>query len=177
MVVKILAGLVIVVTLVLLLAALKPNTFRVECSVAVAAPPQRVLRLLDDFHAWPAWAPQDRDDSTMQRTYRGAASGAGAVSDWTSRGSAGAGRMTITDRSPSEVVADVTWTRPFRAHNVNTFRLASSGSGPGATQVTWTLEGTNLYMMKVMEVFVGVNGLMGKHLDAGLASLKQAAER
>jgi hypothetical protein len=31
-------------------------------------------------------------------------------------------------------------------------------------------------MMKVMEVFVGVDGLMGKHFDAGLKNLKAAAE-
>lgn len=32
-------------------------------------------------------------------------------------------------------------------------------------------------MMKIMEVFVGVNGLMGKHFDTGLENLKAAAEQ
>jgi hypothetical protein len=43
--------------------------------------------------------------------------------------------------------------------------------------MTWVAAGTNLYMMKVMEVFVGVNGLMGEHFEAGLENLKKAAER
>jgi hypothetical protein len=32
-------------------------------------------------------------------------------------------------------------------------------------------------MMKIMEVFVGINGFMGKHFDNGLKNLKAAAEQ
>jgi hypothetical protein len=131
--------------------------------------------LIADFHNWPQWAPQDREDPTMQRTYRGAASGLGAVSEWTSKGSAGAGEMTITAATASskiDVVVD--WKRPFKVRNAHSFTLTPAGSG---TQLTWSAEGTNLYIMKVMEVFVGVNGLMGKHFEAGLVNLKKIAEQ
>jgi hypothetical protein len=32
-------------------------------------------------------------------------------------------------------------------------------------------------MMKVMEVFVGVNGLLGKHFEDGLGDLKKIEEQ
>jgi uncharacterized protein YndB with AHSA1/START domain len=175
MVAKILLGVLIVVAAVLVFAATKPSTFHIAKSVIVQAPPEKVYALIADFHNWPQWAPQDREDATMQRTYSGAANGPGAVSDWTSKGSAGAGRMTITAATPpSRVDVAVDWKRPFQLRNTHQFTLTPVASG---TQVTWTAEGTNLYVMKVMEVFVGVNGLMGKHFQTGLGNLKKTAEQ
>lgn len=174
MVLKVLLGILIVAAAVLMFAAAKPSQFRIEKSVIVQAPPEKVYALVADFHNWPQWAPQDREDSTMLRTFSGRASGAGSVSDWTSKGSAGAGRMTMTAAAvPSRIDIAVDWKRPFRTQNLHHFRLTPVSGG---TQVTWIAEGANLYMMKVIEVFVGVNGLMGKHFETGLANLKSAAE-
>jgi uncharacterized protein YndB with AHSA1/START domain len=174
MILRILLVLVIVVVAVLFFAATKPSTFHVQKSVTIQAPPEKVFSLIADFHHWPQWAPQDREDSTMRRSYSGAASGTGAVSDWTSRGSAGAGRMTMTLAVPSSKVdVAVDWQKPFKVRNTHEFTLTPVGSG---TEVRWTAEGTNLYLMKVMEVFVGVDGLMGKHFVAGLGNLKRVAE-
>jgi uncharacterized protein YndB with AHSA1/START domain len=174
MILRILVVMVVAIAAVLFFAATKPSTFHIEKSVTISAPPERVYALIADFHNRPAWAPQDRGDSSMQRTYSGAASGSGAVSDWTSRGNAGAGRMTMTLAQPgSKVDVAVDWQKPFRVRNTHGFTLTPSDAG---TEVAWTAEGTNLYMMKVMEVFVGVNGLMGKHFEAGLGNLKRVAE-
>ena len=49
------------------------------------------------------------------------------------------------------------------------------GSGP-ATKVTWTMQGSNLYVMKVMSIFVNMDRVMGKHFQSGLNHLKKAAE-
>jgi len=73
MLLKILLGVIVAVAAVLLFAATKPSTFHVSRSVTIAAPPEKVYALVADFHNWPRWAPQDRDDTTMQRTYSGAA--------------------------------------------------------------------------------------------------------
>jgi uncharacterized protein YndB with AHSA1/START domain len=175
MVLKLLLGVMLVVAAVLVVAATKPATFNIEKSVMIQAPPGKVFALVEDFHNWPEWAAQDREDATMQRTYGGAASGLGAVSDWTSKGSAGAGRMTITAATvPSKVDVVVDWKRPFKVRNTHEFTMTPIGD---ETQVTWVAEGTNLYVMKMMEVFVGMNGLMGRHFEAGLENLKKAAER
>jgi uncharacterized protein YndB with AHSA1/START domain len=175
MVLKLLLGVMFVVAAVLVVAATKPATFHIEKSVMIQAPPEKVFTLIEDFHNWPEWAAQDREDATMQRTYGGAATGLGAVSDWASKGSAGAGRMMITAAMvPSKVDVVVDWKRPFKVRNTHQFTLTPIGDN---TRVTWVAEGTNLYMMKVMEVFVGVNGLMGRHFEAGLENLKKVAER
>jgi len=175
MVVKILLGVMILVAAALLFAVTKPSTFHIEKSVTIQARPEKVYAMIADFHNWPQWAPQDREDPTMQRTYSGARTGAGAVSDWTSKGSAGAGRMTIVAAAaPSKVDVVVEWKRPFKVRNVHGFTLTTDGGG---TKLIWSAEGTNLYVMKVMEVFVGVNGLLGKHFEAGLGNLKKIEEQ
>jgi|ERR1700722_2500539 uncharacterized protein YndB with AHSA1/START domain len=175
MVLKLLMLVVTVMAAVMIIAATRPSTFHIERSVTIQASPEKVYALIGDFHNWPEWAAQDREDTTMQRTYSGATSGPGAVSDWTSKGSAGAGSMKITAaKAPSRVDVAVDWNRPFKVRNTHEFTLAPTGN---ETQVTWTAEGTNLYIMKVMEVFVGINGLMGRHFETGLQNLKKVAER
>jgi hypothetical protein len=143
--------------------------------VTIQASPEKIFPLINDFHNWSEWAPQDREDPSMKRTYSGPASGVGAESEWTSSGRAGSGRMSITESAPpSRVVIDVHFVKPFTVHNVNLFTLEPDGA---ATKVTWTLQGTNLYFMKVMSVFSSMDRMMGGHFESGLRDLKAAAEK
>jgi hypothetical protein len=68
----------------------------------------------------------------------------------------------------------VDFVKPFEAHNLNQFTLEPDGT---STKVTWTMQGTNVYMTKVMSVFVNVDRLMGKHFETGLSDLKAIAEK
>jgi hypothetical protein len=174
MLLKILVVVLVLILATLVLAATKPSTFSVHRSIDVNASSAKVFALINDFHQWPLWAPQDREDLTMQRTYGSQSAGVGAMSQWTSRGSAGAGEMMITGSTPNSVVTvTVNWTKPFRVRNAHVFKITPEGEH---LRVSWDAEGSNLYIMKVMEVFVGVDGLMGKHFEAGLKNLKAAAE-
>jgi carbon monoxide dehydrogenase subunit G len=150
MLIKILIGVLLVIAAVLLFAATKPNTLRVQRSIEIGAPPAKIFALINDFREWPRWAPQDREDPTMVRTYSGAASGVGAVSDWQGSGSTGSGRMEIVESSPDAFVSvKVDFSKPFVAHNLNRLALTPEGKG---TRVTWTMDGSNLYIMKLMSV-------------------------
>lgn len=159
----------------LISAAARPSTLRVQRSLEIHAPAQKIFALIDDFHSWSRWAPQDKEDSTMTRTYSGPASGQGAVSDWDSKGSAGKGRMSITESvPPTKVAIEVDFVKPFHAHNINEFTLQPEGA---STMVTWTMRGTNRYFMKVMGLFVNMDDVMGKRFETGLGNLKNAAEK
>ena len=179
---KILAVLAILVLAVLGWAAMKPDRIHLQRSILIAAPPETIFPLLADFHNWKEWAPGDKDDPTMQRTYSGVACGIGATSEWRGSGSTGAGRMVVMDAVPNaQVVVGVHFARPFVAHNINTFTLEQVGPGtltsPPVTKVTWSFAGSNVYMMRVMSVFVNMDQFMGKHFEEGLANLRAAAER
>lgn len=175
MILKIVVAIVVVLAAMLLIAVTKPNSFRIQRSLVIQAPPEKIFALINDFHNWPQWAPQDREDAAMKRAFSGAESGVGAQSDWSGTGQTGAGHMAITHSMPStSITVDVDWRRPFAVRNINEFTLEPDGA---STRVTWSMHGPNLYMMKLMSVFTNMDRMMGQHFESGLENLKQAAER
>jgi hypothetical protein len=175
MVLRIVGILAVLIVGFVVLVALKPDTFRIQRAIDIKASPEKVFALIDDFHNWSLWAPQDREDSTMTRSYSGSEKGEGAISEWNSSGSAGKGGMLITESAPpGRVSINVDFVRPFEAHNLNDFVLEPAGD---STRVTWTMQGTNVPVMKVMSVFVNMDRVMGKHFEAGLNNLKAVAEK
>jgi uncharacterized protein YndB with AHSA1/START domain len=174
MLLKILVVFAGVLAVVLLLAATRPKTFRIQRSLQIQASPETVFALIDDFHQWRRWAPQDRDDPSLTRTFAGVESGVGAASQWQSTGSAGKGKMTIVESvAPARIVIEVEFVKPLAAHNRNEFTLEPAG---GATNVTWRMEGSNVFVMRVMGLFMNMDKMLGKHFEAGLRNLKAAAE-
>jgi uncharacterized protein YndB with AHSA1/START domain len=175
MVLKVILVIVAVIAAVLLFAATKPDTFRIERTTTIQATPDKIFGLIDDLHNWPLWAPQDREDSTIKRTFSGPERGVGAMSGWSGSGSTGKGQMLIVESTPPKsVIIKVDFEKPFAAHNVNEFMLVPEGS---ATRVTWSMHGSNLYMMKLMGVFTNMDRMMGKHFEVGLVNLKAVAEK
>lgn len=41
----------------LIYAATRPDSFRLERSISIKAPAEKVHALIDDFHNWPSWSP------------------------------------------------------------------------------------------------------------------------
>ena len=71
MIPKLAIFIVIVFVAMLLFAMSKPDTFSVQRSIRIKAPPEKVFAFINDFHKWSNWAPQDKEDPTMKRTYSG----------------------------------------------------------------------------------------------------------
>ncbi len=171
---KLLIGVAALLAIILLLAGTRPKTFRIERTINIEAPPEKVFEFINDLHNWPLWAPQDKQDPSMKRTYSGPAKGTGAVSQWTSSGSAGAGRMLITQSVPERTVSvQVDWLKPFATRNQNEFVLRDLGT---STNVTWSMQGPNLYAMRLIGIFINMDRMMGKHFETGLANLKSVCE-
>jgi hypothetical protein len=64
---------------VLIFAATRPDTFRVQRTTSIKAPPEKIFPLITDLHSWGAWSPWEKMDPAMKRTYSGAASGKGTA--------------------------------------------------------------------------------------------------
>jgi len=172
---------IIVIVLVVLIAALlafaatKPDTFSVERTATINAPPEKIFPLIADFHQWQTWSPWEKIDPTMVRTFSGAPSGHGAVYAWEGQGKAGAGRMEITSASaPSKVEIKLDFIKPFESSNVVDFTLEPEGD---ATKVTWSMTGPSAFITKIMCVFVSMDKMIGPDFERGLANLKAAAEK
>lgn len=166
---------VLVSAVILVLAATRPDTFRVERSTNVEAPPERVQALIDDFHQWNRWSPWEKLDPAMRRTFGGPASGVDATYAWKSDGKAGEGRMRIVESSPaSRIVIELDVIKPIPGHNRIAFTLTPDAR---ETRVVWTMDGTSPFVAKVFGIFVSMDRLIGRDFETGLANLKAAAEK
>ncbi len=172
---KILIVLVVLLAALLGFAATKPDTFRVERSTTIKAPPEKIFPLINDFHNWGAWSPWEKMDPAMKRTHSGAASGKGAVYEWQGNSKVGAGRMEILESSPpSRIRIKLDFIEPFEGHNTAEYTLDGKG---GSTTVTWAMYGPANFMSKLMQVFVSMDSMVGKDFEAGLANMKAVAEK
>jgi uncharacterized protein YndB with AHSA1/START domain len=170
-------ALVVIVALAALLvfAATRPDSFRVERAVTVKAPPDKLFALVNDFHGWDAWSPWDKLDPAMKRTFSGPASGKGAAYAWEGNSKVGRGRMEIVESVPSSKVAiKLDFIEPIEARNVAEFTFTPKGD---ATEVTWAMHGPSPYVSKLMGIFVSMDSMIGKDFEKGLAALKSAGEK
>jgi uncharacterized protein YndB with AHSA1/START domain len=165
--------LAVLIAVVLILALTKPDTFRVERTTSIKAPPEKIFPLLNDFQSWSAWSPYEKKDPAMKRTFSGPPSGKGAIYEWDGDKSVGQGRMEIMRSTPpSNVTLDLDFVKPFEAHNTVVFTLAPQGD---STTVTWAMQGPANFISKVMQVFINMDKMVGTDFEAGLANLKALA--
>jgi uncharacterized protein YndB with AHSA1/START domain len=177
--VKVIAGIAVVlaiaIAVVLVLAASKPDTFRVERSATINAPPERIFAALSDFRRWGGWSPWETKDPAMKRTYEGAERGKGAVYGWEGDRNVGTGRMEIVEaNAPSNLRIKLDFLKPFEAHNIAEFTLLPQGN---ATRVQWAMHGPATLITRIVHVFMDMDAMVGKDFEAGLANLKNLAEK
>lgn len=81
----------VVIVGVLIFAATKPDTFRVQRAASIKAPPEKIFPL----QTGSAW---EKVDPGMKRTYSGAATGKGAVYEWADNKQIGEGAWRSSDQ-------------------------------------------------------------------------------
>ena len=159
---------------VVAMAATKPDQFKIERSIVIKAPAEKMYGILSDFHEWPKWSPFEEKDPDMKRTYSGAATGKGAKYAWEGNGESGVGSMEIVQAdAPRKIMIDLHFTKPFKADNVAEFTMVPEGD---ATRVTWAMSGQNQFIGKVMQVFMSFDDMIGKEFTHGLEKLKSICE-
>lgn len=169
------AALVVVVAGVLIYAATRPDTFRVQRTATIKAPPEKIFLLINDLRSWSLWSPYDRKDPAMKRAFSGAASGKGAVHEWDGDRNVGKGRMEITESTPStRILIKLDFIKPFEGHNVAEFTMEPKGD---STVVTWAMYGPAAFMTKLIGLFMDMDTMIGNDFAAGLANLKATAEK
>ena len=167
--------LAVAIAIVLILAAMKPDTFSIRRGATIKAPPEKIFSLINDFHQWGSWSPYENKDPAMKRSFSGAADGKGAVYGWEGNKNVGSGRMEILDTSePSKIVIKLDFFTPFEGHNTAEFTMLPQGD---ATNLTWLMHGPASFMSKVMQVFINLDNMIGKDFEIGLANLKRLTEK
>ncbi len=169
------AVLLVAVAATLIYASTRPDSFRVERSTAMNAPPEKIFPYIEELKRWAEWSPYESRDPAMKRTHSGAGSGKGAVYEWDGNDSVGKGRMEIVDsRPPNKVTIKLDFLKPFEGHNMAELTVEPKG---GQTIVTWAMYGPSTFMTKLIGTFVDMDDMIGRDFAAGLAKLKTVVEK
>lgn len=173
--IQIAIGVVVVLVAVLALIATRPAGFRIQRSAQISAPGVEVFSIINDLRQWEKWSPYDKRDPAMKKTFEGPASGPGAIYAWDGNDKVGAGRMTILESKPGELVSmKLQFFRPFACTNQVNFILVPSGTG---THLTWAMDGKNTFMGKAMSLVMNMDKMVGKDFEQGLANLNTVVQR
>lgn len=166
---------IVVIAVILVLARLKPDSFRVERSANIQAPPEKIFPYLNDLRGWAAWSTWERMDPNMKKTFSANSSGQGASYEWEGNKKVGHGRMQIIESAaPSRVVIQLDFLAPISAHNRAELTLQAQGSG---TRVTWAMYGPSPFISKLFSVFISMDKMVGRDFEDSLANLKTIAEK
>ena len=168
-------GALVLVGGVLVTAAFRADSFRVQRSARIQAPAEKIFPLINDLRGFNTWNPFDKKDPHLKASYSGATSGAGAAYAFEGNKDVGSGSLEIIDSEPAaEVRMKLDMREPFEAHNVVEFTLRPEGGE--TTRVTWAMQGNVPYFAKIIHMFFDMDGMIGKDFENGLAELKAIVE-
>lgn len=147
-------------------------SFRQARSTTIAAPPEQIHLLINDFHRWLEWSPWEDRDPDLNRTFTGPDSGVGAHYGWVGNKQVGSGSMEIKASTPDQVEIELVFLAPIKA--TNTLILELQGQGL-STEVVWTMAGERNVLMSLMgKLFF--DKMIAKDYELGLERLKALAE-
>ena len=164
----------VALAVLLLLAARQPDTFAVSRSLRIGATPELLFSHINDLRAMNRWNPFVQQDPGLQGSYSEPAGGPGARYTFQGR-KAGTGAISITStRPPSQVLMELSMTKPMACANRIEFTLQPVAGGQ--TEVTWGMSGRAIFLSKVICVFMSMDKMVGKPFEQGLQQLKAIAE-
>jgi len=161
------------VGMMLILASMRQDTFHVERSKRIAAPPEWVFAQINDLQRMKNWNPYEKKDPSLKGEFGPTTRGVGASYSFDSQKVA-TGRMTIVESKPlRQVTLRLDFEKPFVSTVTTEYTLRPDRGG---TQVTWSMNGPSSFVHKLMETVFVLDPLIGRDLDAGLSNLKVASE-
>jgi uncharacterized protein YndB with AHSA1/START domain len=167
---KILIGLAVLIVGIIAAALLKSPDYRVERSLVIAAPAEKLFPWFDNHKKFNEWNPWAKMDPEAKNTNTGPEAGVGAVASWDGT-KIGKGSATITESKPNErIVERMDWLEPMTG--VSTVEFTFKPEGEGKTKVTWAMYGTNEGVMaEVMSLVFDCESMCGPEFEKGLADV------
>lgn len=174
MVTTILVGLGVLLMVFLIAAARQSDDLRVVRSIAISAPTALAFAQVNDLRKWLEMSPYAKDDPAATYTFAGPSAGVGSSLEWVGNSKIGAGRITITESRPDDLVRfKFEFFKPWYCTNTTDFIFRSTASG---TEVTWAMTMKNNFIAKASGLVMNMDKLMGESYEAGLVNLKNLAE-
>ncbi len=150
---------------------LLPAQTRVERSILIAQPPERIFAVLDSFQHFNAWSPWVDLDPRAHYSYSGPVSGPGARMAWQGAPAMGSGSQRIVSSlAPERVDIELSF---GEQQAMAQYLLRPEGP---VTRVTWRLESKHGYNPLSRWFGLLLDRMIGPDFERGLQRLKQRLE-
>lgn len=174
MLIKILIAFVLLLGGFLLYVALKPSACNISRETIVKATPEVLFPYINNSKKMNEWMPWQESDPGVKMTYSGPEEGVGSKSSWDSSGKMGTGNAVVVESILNKSVkTQLTYTKPMEMAQLAEMTLTPVDGG---TKVTWSVDGHNGFMFRLMGVIMNAEKMVGGEFEKGLAKLKTTAE-
>lgn len=108
----------------------------------------------------------------MKQTYEGEPEGVGAIYTWDGNNEVGAGRMTIIESRPHEMIGiKLEFLKPMPGTSTAEFTFKPEGD---QTSVTWSMTGKKNLFAKAIHLIMDMDKMIGGQFERGLADMNAA---
>jgi uncharacterized protein YndB with AHSA1/START domain len=169
---KILIILLIIIVGIIIVSRFQPDSYTVERSATIAAPPEVVFEHMNDFEKWQQFNAWGDSDPNAVYTYSDVSSGVGANFHWKGNSDMGEGRMTILESRPNEYVkVDLEFIKPFEGKAMTEYVIAPADGG---TQLTQRMSSDHNFFSKIMCMFMDMDQMIGEKFEEGQRRMQKA---
>jgi hypothetical protein len=164
----------LLVAVVLILAATKPDQIHIERKLVMRGTPAHVFPYANDFKKFTTWIPWTELDPEQTMEYSDPSSGVGAWYTWSGNDEVGSGRMELLSAEPNKVVHKLMFIEPFES--VAEASVISKAIGADQVEVTWAFDQEADFGTKIMCVFMDMDAMIGPDFEKGLSRLEPLVE-
>jgi hypothetical protein len=174
---KILIGLLSVVALLLIVAAIVKKEYAVEREIVINKPKAEVFEYIKNIKNQDYYSVWNRKDPAMIKEARGIDGTVGFVAAWDSKmEDVGKGEQEIKKIVEGERIdMELRFLAPFEATD-NAY-MSTEAVSENQTKVKWGFNGKMPYPMNIMLLFMDMEKMLGDDLQKGLDELKVIQEK
>ncbi|MBK7084778.1 MAG: SRPBCC family protein [Flavobacteriales bacterium] len=171
MIKKLLIGLAVVIVGIIIVSRFQPDSYTVERSATIAAPPEVVFEHVNNFEKWQQFNAWGDSDPNAAYTYNETESGVGANFHWKGNSDMGEGRMTILESKPNEYVkVDLAFIEPFEGKAIAELLLEPT---EGGTKLTERTSSDHNFFSKIMCMFMDMDKMIGEKYEEGFRRMNK----
>jgi len=167
----------ILLTITILLSLIVKQKYAVVREIVINKPKTEVfdyikyLKNQDNYSVW------SKMDPNMKKEYKGTDGTVGFISAWDSDSKdVGKGEQEIKNISEGERIDfELRFLEPFKS--TDKAYMITEEISADQTKVKWGFNGIMPYPMNIMLLFMNMDKMLGKDLEAGLANLKSVLEK
>lgn len=164
--------LAIIIIVLVLVSFFLPENWSVKRSIEVESTPEKLYNMTVELKDWEKWSPWHALDPNTKWVYSDNTYGEGAWYTWESKKrNVGNGKLTTVLAKPHEKSS---FLLEFQGMKASTASFTFEPINANNVKVTWSLEGKNKGLSKLMSLLMGV--FVGKDFENGLANIKRVAE-